>query len=140
MIKASELRIGNWVNVGSGYTQVESIHFPKGIDLEVVDGNFVSLDARYLFDEIEPIPVTPGVLEGIGFEKRNGILSYQFWEKDGIQIKLFDDHFIRINLTQFMTEEYQVKYTGVHQLQNLYLTLTGEELELKSLKPEPVEA
>lgn len=112
-MKANELRIGNWV---------------KGIT-----GNPIKLTGADIFvleqgDDnglCEPIPLTPEVLEKCGFEKSLGVYVinkaciFGSLSKINIYIEDYDADY------EFTCPEH------LHQLQNLYFALTGEELQYK---------
>jgi hypothetical protein len=109
-MKASELRIGNWVKsplYGVEY-EIEFIYESPTIK------------------EIEPIPLTEEWLLKFRFEK-----YYEYYVNSHLEIsemkskKGYDAYCTDMDFSIFMTE---VKY--VHQLQNLYFALTGEELIL----------
>lgn len=102
-MKAKELRIGNLVKRNN----------------IVVVCDFMSIsDCYQLPDEYEPIPLTEEWLVRFGWEK-----SGEWFYKDYYEINLngifnpSDAHYTIHN---------DIKY--VHQLQNLYFALTGEEL------------
>jgi len=105
MIKANELRIGNWV--------MEGIEFHK-IDYRESDFFHVEI--------FEPIPLTPEILEKAGFVNSESIEL--FFELTGFKIsdgKILHTHFKRDRGVQIL---------NLHQLQNLYFALTGEEIEI----------
>ena len=111
-MKANELRIGNWVNNNprDGVITVFSndkcvIRHKAGID-------------RAFIEELEPIPLTEEWLLKFEFERNKYALN-SFIKNDVI---ISTDKFIYMSRTK-------LKY--VHQLQNLYFALTGEELKLK---------
>ena len=112
-ILASELRIGNWYNHNGRYEQVT----PNTI-LEVWES-----PRKW----VQPIPLTPEILEKCGF-----VIDYQgdymisfngrvYYYGNGFIMKDFS---IKTKLNQF-----PIQY--LHQLQNLYFALTGEELNFK---------
>ena len=117
-MKANELRIGNWVMV-----------FPVKNPQQVCDVMFDSVNTESVFGqhygEVEPIQLTEEWLLKFGFEKTmswtyvkdlvgNLKLVYYLGEKGwSIGFKSYSDF-------------PNLKY--VHQLQNLYFALTGEEL------------
>lgn len=115
-MKANELRIGNWVksNKSGNEFQFTSYHFN---DLDVV---LTSNPPKPL---IEPISLTEEWLIKLGFKtndkcwyfkgnfRYNAIVKYWQWYGVNIQDSL-------------------IKH--VHQLQNLYFVLTGEELTFKN--------
>ena len=109
MIKANELRIGNWVfNI-----------YNNPVKVTVIDDTV---------DWCKPIPLTPEILEKCGFDN-----------DDNDFLKTIDDRSsLHINLEKKRTliESYDgiVKLKNInylHQLQNLVFALTGEELNFK---------
>jgi len=115
----SELRIGNWYN---------SIRFNTPIRLHLSD--FAEANAHadgsdsleWFNTHIEPIPLTKKWLLKFGFVKDKET-GYRYFLGDSIAYDL-DDHGIRISDSW---EWNTVKF--VHQLQNLYFCLSGEELK-----------
>ena len=102
-MKASELRIGNSI------MQDDDFVFVTLWRLELMEKNKL---------EYKPIPLTEEWLFKFGFEKAYET-CYQY--KDFI----LNDKFIMMDIDITI----QLKY--VHQLQNLYHSLTGEELTIK---------
>ena len=118
----TELRIGNWV-------QFRHTETPVLITL----ADFVREYTEEHLEDYEPIPLTEEWLERFGFDE-DGFKQYEFinW---GIKVKK-DPHAISetnwIVFHGFMNQFSEiVSLKHVHQLQNLYFALTGEELELK---------
>lgn len=113
-LQASELRIGNIVNYGDS-------------DL-IIDINVLwDID----FYKLKPIPLTEEWLVKFGFEKKdNGMIfefnnyshSFLWFNKTSGQLRLVDEGM------HFLTHD-ELKH--VHQLQNLYWCLVGEELIVK---------
>jgi len=110
-MKASELRIGNWF-------------IEKG-DVKQFDGDFYHLLG------CEPIPLNTKWLEKFGFKKSK--VSSQF-DKEKLTIQVSNElerhKKGRVYFNSWAILEESIKY--VHQLQNLYFALTGEELTFKS--------
>jgi len=106
MILTNELRIGNWV-LSDRPIQIKSLTYQLP-------------ELLYI-----PIRLTPEILERCGFEPFNadyrkgnfkiysGHHEFFFWYND------FEEN-----------ETGEVKLNYLHQLQNLYFTLTGNELEI----------
>jgi hypothetical protein len=132
-MKASELRIGNLIN-GIYHDYDDGIH--EDIENETIC-KVVTLDVSgsgdypiYVysdediehFSDFEPIPLTEEWLVKFGFDKT----SLHYLKKNGIIIQSEDDYF------ECLLGIVIVKLQYVHQLQNLYFALTGEELTLKS--------
>lgn len=114
-MKPNELRIGNWVNTMHGYGRINEIG--------MCGGGFTIEHGYHDEDWLEPIPLTPEILErAMGSER---------YIKAGEIIKGFKDGYLfGFSDNEYGMEEFtELKY--LHQLQNLYFALTGEELEVK---------
>src|SRR5574343_389431 len=112
MIHANELRIGNWVKIGQFYTTI----------------CFINGDEDYF----EPIPLTPEIFEKAGFKYDEGMESYDLFTSSGL-ISIATDYSFFIGDNHLECgfaggNKSLVKY--LHQLQNLYFALTGEELQI----------
>lgn len=109
-MEAKELRIGNLLNHNNGFVvgpfTVNSIHIS---DLEK--------DNAYA-KEYEPIPLTEEWLIKFGFERWNDVYNNFYHKLNGIEIE---------NGNIYVGHGNKIKY--VHQLQNLYFAITGEELK-----------
>ena len=117
-MKASELRIGNFVQLNTNITQVDVIDYNQIIATE-----FGLIELKY----IKPIQLTEELLIKFG-----GILDY---EDDSY---VFGNFAVSVNkkseAIMFFKDEQISEFNYVHQLQNLYFALTGEELILKQLQ------
>lgn len=111
-MKVSELRIGNWLIYSPDETWSEVI--------EVLESDF-----HYsVYKDFEPIPLTEEWLKRFGFEKD----ATDWWYiGESIGLKRYNDETFKAYVPN-------VDVKHVHQLQNLYFALTGEELELKEQK------
>lgn len=123
-MKANELRIGNWIEWDDDsheQFQVENITFHE---FEESGDEKIYFVNGGLFDDMLPIPLTTEWLTKFGFEKNNGI-----WSKQSLQV------YQQLPLRLFWyNEDFVVELKSilyVHQLQNLYFALTGEELTIK---------
>jgi len=125
MIKANELRIGNWVKTNSEWHEngISEIHYISPLNI-IVRTNGVY--QQYDINEIEPIPLTEEWLVKLGFVYNEYMYSYNLnivisknIEWIGIYSNRMDDD-AEFNAPKF-----------VNQLQNLYFALTGQELEMK---------
>lgn len=116
MIKASELRLGNYV---WNETQQKAVQ----VDLKILSEQFYCTDPKKAWP---PIKLTEEWLLKFGFERSGGL-----YEKDPLTYLLTHNEALLwgegscINIGV-------IKY--VHQLQNLYLSLTGQELTIKNDK------
>jgi len=129
-MNANELRIGNWVRTGILYLRVESIH-EKGINIySETDYSSCIIEADARYDSINPIPLTPDILEKCGFDidlNNFNWNAFKEFENNGLS------HYVTLRFNEkrgwfFNHAASPVKH--VHQLQNLYFVLTGEELEI----------
>jgi hypothetical protein len=112
-MKAEELRIGNWYQ---WYAE------GKYYEYQVIQSDF-SNDCNFL--NFELIPLTKEWLIRFGFEYN---YSFDLYSKSGFDIQLLE------NGIDFYLGEYGSYFTWieyVHQLQNLYFALTGQELTIK---------
>jgi hypothetical protein len=116
-MKANELRIGNFVSIDGVL---------KPIKVFIIDTTETSVNTKY-----KPIPLTEEWLLKFGFVynidsyyKRHTESETNFdWDiETGLYI--IDDNGL------VLKDISHIEY--VHQLQNLYFALTGEELEVKS--------
>jgi hypothetical protein len=136
MIDAKELRTGNIIHNGF-----------KPVIVQGVDGEGVILMMRcrgmsipegphrpeyeweklYLgFDEALPIPLTPEILEKCGFLAGADHMKGQWVFVNGASLFPDGQYFTYLDQRRPLST---VKY--LHQLQNLYYRLTGQELEVK---------
>jgi len=129
-MKASELRIGNflkWEDETHDIIKVIGINESKTTNDFLITYKELLSETKgqvYSFEFI-PIPLTEDWLLKFGFEKRDGEIPENidfvfkgFWIEQQSDV----DDFICLNTEPFVSVEY------VHQLQNLYYALTGEEL------------
>jgi hypothetical protein len=120
-MKANELRIGNLVNYNEGgIFKVIGIH-EFGIDCED------EIETTYMeYENFKPIPLTEEWLLKFGFEER----MFGWWSDVlFLRTENRNGYFYDWQKTNQTTGTY-IEY--VHQLQNLYFALTGEELTFKS--------
>lgn len=131
MIPTNELRIGNWVfDEDNAYAKIEAVRSNRfvnwnGVDDESTNISLPSDNAMY-GGNINPVPLTPEILEKCGFVKING----NAWEYNGSALCCYWDGVefcfkcgIDANLC-FAATQY------VHQLQNLIFFCTGTELNI----------
>lgn len=134
-MKSTEIRIGNFVTDEfyesfSTIIEVESIN-EKGINLLIEDdGKWAEISDRwiepeYKFDLLFGIPLTEEWLLKFGFEKSN---IYCFGNhKLIIESSMGDRHSCRYRINPDESI-WIVELNYVHELQNIYFALTGEEL------------
>jgi hypothetical protein len=135
-MKASELRIGNYATIENGVWPtmkgipliVNGTRCYKDNDFPASTGDVNLNEGEYnQFDEfIRPVPLTEEWLLKFGFELqlRGTIKDYLKFNSDGVSEMLISS----INGTEWTTYGVRYKIQYVHQLQNLYYALTGQEL------------
>lgn len=139
-MKSNEIRLGNYIRLAEDFKFVET-DAPLGTacKVEAIKRNSLYLECKagdgVCYGEvpvamIEPIPLTEELLLKIGFTNEyhgfcNDIeLSYgRYLYNDGVND---DKLFVSINAAEYSLSNIPVEY--LHQLQNVYFTLTGKEL------------
>jgi hypothetical protein len=121
-MKANELRIGNLVDLGNRIAKVIEINhlICVVVDLEETQ------DTIEDYERVKGIPLTEEWLLKFGFTDEDDYLELQIHESlsiiyVGYLALIIDGVIIQVNNTNS---------DKVHQLQNLYFALTGEELIL----------
>ena len=125
-IKASELRIGNLVDLGNRIAKVTEINHLACVVVDLEE----TQDTIEDYERVKGIILTEEWLLRFGFEDdrdnlmilRKDVFEFYFDTKDRDGVRLYekwDGNFLCGNIE------------CVHQLQNLYFALTGEELVVK---------
>ena len=141
-MKATELRIGNYVNIKEEAkknlfdtcslleAQVKYLNENQLFKVASVDEDQVRLyleneEVEFNFDEIEPVELTSEIIKYFGFE---GQPSDFYKDKLSICLKGSDSFHKegRVYFNSWCIKEKQIKY--LHKLQNLFFSLTEEEL------------
>ena len=145
MLKANELRIGNYIlwNSKLSSPEISFLTFPVEVTSILPDKiGYISPGIEHRsepfeddilqtqvanrpIEEFEPILLTRDILEKCGFENFNVNDQYSSYKKGPLTIRFVAGNAIRANIRDC---EFGCQY--LHQLQNLYFDLTGEELEI----------
>ncbi len=137
-LKASELRIGNLVCYNSmKHPRINELGELSFSTINTISRSFSSYNIivnrkesrEWFFDikDIKPIPLTPEILEKAGFE--NG---YKEIDNQLIQVHL-ESKQVSVSGQDACTNGHAFwieNISHVHQLQNLYHSLTGKELQI----------
>lgn len=120
MIQSNELRIGNLLQDKVSKTELKVIELTeKNIVTYVIDRSMFPLKDGW---GIEPIQLTEEWLLNFGFERQPwGLVKGGLLFKDNIKHPCEE-------LTLEIGNGFRVTAQYVHQLQNIYFALTGEEL------------
>lgn len=124
-MKIQELRIGNLVKCKtSNDSAIYSVIQIDGLGLKVRLSHPRHTEFTPL-DRIKPIPLTEEILLKCGFYQENGVMSYATQDYSSVKIT----YETLAKYYRLYPYTYRIDY--LHQLQNLYFDLTGEELEVK---------
>ena len=115
-MKPNELRIGNFVSWKNEKVEIDSIS-----ETEITLKTFFNIKIKLA--EIKPIALSFEWIETLGFEKIRHINGYIFWVHKKSKIEIYFDR----NMMKWMGYPIKCKLQ-VHQLQNLYYSVMGEEL------------
>lgn len=126
MIKIEELRVGNWVLWNGEYVNV------YGLEKALERFERTKINDLYI-EDFEPIPLTEELLtEKCGFEDEDGgfgrwlRLDYDIHNKNRHMLYKIGIERIEMCSKGMTTADAPLKH--LHQLQNLYFALTGQEL------------
>jgi hypothetical protein len=114
---AKELRVGNYL-LQTNQIDYDTLGHKRYPDSVITVGKHLF---TYEDEDIKPIPLTEEWLVRFGFEKVSGWDDYKGWIKDYVELECDSYGFDYVN-----NIDKEVKH--VHQLQNLYFALTGEEI------------
>lgn len=136
MIKANELMVGNWVfdkiNQKNVRVTIIDAALPLNIRIgyKIENGFWCHNQSTY-----NPIPLTPEILEKAGFVRDYNIFVYQP-EFENIQYRLTEfpagTWIASKGFINYNHELTLIRY--LHQLQNLFFALMGEELPISDLE------
>ena len=125
-MEASELRIGNLIIGWSGNVEIiKSI-----VESKTWSGGFYALTDinKTGIRELKPIPLTEEILLKAGFDNLGeygfGIGEFHMESTDNLRGDFLSKYVYRVISRKIIEIQY------LHQLQNLYFSLTGKELEI----------
>jgi hypothetical protein len=135
-MKAQELRIGNWVEFRpDSHKRYNNQRQVKVVEIDrngiLADDGKVPIGLRFDSDALQPIPLSPEVLTACGFEKigEDGYIIYEFEDEknpnEGFRVEYEGEGYVYYYPSN-TAMDVQINY--LHQLQNLFYYLTGEEL------------
>jgi hypothetical protein len=139
-LNIKELRVGNFIydagiDFDNGGNKIRS----DDTELVVVTVEVMASIIKYPFGNFNyhsyvPIPISPEWLERFNFEMDDDMEYGIIWSfKISDDASIYWNGFIEIEVrTKYVTTRYDLDHIKhIHQLQNLYHSLTGKELELK---------
>jgi len=135
-MRSNELRIGNWVQSDPDYPRhifgiVKEIKEDEIISEYNQRGDRISMPLT----DYKSIPLTPEILEKAGFEYYAwpSFLDFTHYIKNDFILRETGSGYSFFNTSSCDNSERQflVQLSHLHQLQNLYFALTGEELPIE---------
>lgn len=125
MIPSNELRIGNYVLCKGQLERLAMINNKtSAIELEKLN---VDETGEIGFSNIQPVMLTDDILRQCGFIYHD---YFKFWQlingKDELRSEMDIDR--DYNIIDFMRRPMVKKVSSLHQLQNIYFMLKGQEL------------
>jgi len=126
-MEVRELRIGNWVSHWGDSCMVKEIkHENTSFYLYCADTLNDLVNVGNVIDAFKPIPLTPEILEKAGFEKGIELTGSWTYYLNETEIRFNGEAILQVDCCDYGKP---IKY--IHQLQNLYFSLTGEELAIE---------
>jgi hypothetical protein len=125
MINANELRRGNII------TYIKNNEKEQVIVTVIMSTMIACKEGAAEFEHFEPIPISEDWLLKFGFAKCGNLITTQTIKAPKIgsfSLLLSEGKWFFVPNVRI---EWSVEITHVHQLQNLYFALTGEELKIK---------
>lgn len=118
---AKELRIGNWVMVVDEDSPVKVTG--------VWDDAIKYKESGEVAGRLKPIPLTPEILEKAGFRLGETWYIHKVYYRGNFEILVNKHEIVYGEKTENGFNSIR-QLKSIHQLQNLYFALTGEELEI----------
>jgi hypothetical protein len=118
MIKANEIRVGNWLEWNKKPFKVCAIF------RNVTENELWAKDNN----ELHPIPLTEEILLKCGFIKTG--ITELYYPTNTINISWVEEDPTVIEINCENIQCYIINCEYLHQLQNLYFALKGQELEI----------
>ncbi|MGE5520232.1 MAG: hypothetical protein ACM3VS_09930 [Candidatus Dadabacteria bacterium] len=133
MISCNELRVGNYVMVNDDIHIISMINNNDTFSSSTVfikkDGLESSANASCKSSNLQPIPLTDKLLEECFFKFHR---HFKFWQlitiNDEKQSEMDID--VDYSVIDFMRRPVVKRITSLHQLQNIYFALKGNELKV----------
>lgn len=121
MLNHNELRIGNWIMDQAPYDDTFAVRWSH-------IASIIENEARY-----RPIPLSPSWLDKLGFIEKNNKNHYGWYADLTIKNRfLCWAYGSEVSIENGDGDElYSMPCKSVHDLQNAYFLLTGQELEIK---------
>lgn len=130
MIKANELRIGNYViikNYNSKYwNKIGRIEgFTRNAEYVSLD---INQNSAFYLKDIQPIPLTEEILIKCGFEKSNDLDEFYHLDLLNEWTRIYFNPKYKVCTLSINQHDSRISIQYLHELQNLVFSLTQKEL------------
>lgn len=123
MIPTFDLRIGNRITVAGVIYQVSGVSETKV--------QCKGRKAAFAQEDLHPIPITPEILEKVGFKKREKSSLYDKIPEEGFTYELHSHKIMVFHAPEnTLCHWLNTRIVFLHQLQNFYYYLSGREIAL----------
>jgi hypothetical protein len=129
MISCNELRLGNYVLVENRLQKITMINTDSVCTMDG-DQQEAGLSAEHSPEQLFPVILNDDLLTQWGFVFHD---YFHFWQKINAGIRSELDIDRDYNVIDFMRKPIVNKLTSLHQLQNVFYTLKGRELQPKEI-------
>ena len=137
-MKANELRLNNYIKLRGNLCQIVSI---SGLISESVSAVMIDKhrERRHLYGEMQDIEgdeLTEEWLLKLGFNRSSYVSGFDnsvmiiYYEKSNLTICNWGDD--KLIMSNAFSHGLRIEVVYVHELQNLYFALTGQELTIKN--------
>ena len=130
-MKAKELMIDDWVYNTHNRNSEQVAEIGSGLVM-------LAYNDLYEYDEIEPIPITPEILEKNGFEKLEEKYYRRFLEEKGYyeSVRVYFDEEPNVGVRVLDGSEFKGRIKYIHELQQAMRLchIKGKEIELWNKK------
>ena len=127
---AKALRIGNLIK----YTDYPNLKDDLLGKVICVTGDDISFMSNCNVAYLEPIKLTEDLLIKLGFNKDGRVIKTYAMIGNEINFKILVNTENEFYFYPSVAIKWSVRLKYVHQLQNLYFALTGEELDVTNIK------
>lgn len=133
MIEEKEIRSGNWFHHNEEWSNQSEGKGAHDFQFDSIHWYWMHEGCLSL-DNIEPIPLSEEWFVKLGFKNISGNENYEYWTIGENGYIAGEDLFhakrqVGNENLFFINIRYSFKY--VHEVQNIYHSLTGQELEIK---------
>ncbi len=123
-MKVTDLRIGNYIQTANGIDEVRGV-----LNRNCFKDVFLVKNGDVEIEDLQPIPLTEEWLLKLGFEENAGNTFSIKVESDCFKIEIYKKIFFPYEYKGMLLPAIRLKY--IHELQNLYHAITGNELKIK---------